>query len=66
MAVTLYGNFIDYNGDRTFIAAGNPSPVYNCGEFQCSVNYYLSDAGETVNYHTDQYRYDCNCDCNCL
>ena len=65
MAVTLYGNYIDYNGDRTFISTGYSSPIYGDCDFQCSVNYFLSDGGETVIFNADQYRSNCNCDCNC-
>jgi hypothetical protein len=63
MAVTLYGNYIDYNGDTPFIAVGNPAPVYNCGNVQCALYQFLADAGQTVNFHTDSYLYDCNCNC---
>jgi hypothetical protein len=69
MTVRLYNNYIDYNGDRTFIAvANNCGAVYGECDFQCSVDYYLADSGETVSFITDSYRYNCNCncDCNCL
>jgi len=66
MAVTLYGNYIDYNGDRTFIAISNCGYVSDCGGYQCTdVNcVYLSDGGETIGLSgTNRSRYNCACNC---
>jgi hypothetical protein len=69
MAVTLYSNYIDYNGDRTFIAVANcHGAVANCAEFQCQVANcaVLGDSGETVSLGGYGYvQYNCNCNCVC-
>ena len=66
MAVTLYGNLIDYNGDRTFIAVVNcHGAIAECGEFQC-VGWncaVLGDFGETLSIGGNGY---INVNCNCL
>ena len=65
MAVTLYGNYIDYNGDRTFVAISNcHGSVSECAEFQCQISNcaYLVDQGETIQIAgTGFTQYNCNC-----
>ena len=66
MPVTLYSNYIDYNGNRTFIAIGNCAYVTDCGDFQCLAQNCigLTDGGETVSISgAYAYRYNCNCAC---
>jgi hypothetical protein len=65
MAVTLYGNYIDYNGDSTFIAVNTAGGVINDGEgnIQCHSYPYLADDGQTVRLQVDYYQYNCNCAC---
>jgi hypothetical protein len=66
MPITLYTNYIDYNGNRTFVNVSNIYPVSDCGDFQCQVSFQgLQDNGETVTFNTSYYRYNCNCACNC-
>ena len=67
MPVTLYSNYIDYNGDRTFIA------VSNCGYAGVNCSYwgdyigncaYLTDNGETVTL-SGGWGINCQCQCAC-
>jgi hypothetical protein len=66
MAVTLYGNFIDYNGDRTFISVANCQGdiFFTEAEFQCQTYNcgYLVDNGEQLQLTGYGFgRYNCNC-----
>lgn len=65
MAVTLYGNYIDYNGNRTFIAISNcHGALADCGDFQCfTANCAtLGDNGETISISGyGSALYNCNC-----
>lgn len=65
MPVTLYNTYIDYNGDRTFIAVSNSYPTVNCGNIQCNVSTSLIDNGETVTLQQQNITYNCNCACDC-
>lgn len=69
MPVTLYSNYIDYNGNRTFVAISNcHGAVVNCAEFQCQATNcaVLGDSGETVTIGGNGFvQYNCNCACNC-
>jgi hypothetical protein len=71
MAVTLYGNYIDYNGNRTFVAVGNCGYAgYNCGDPNGTIEVgncnYLNDSGETVVLSGGWgVNCQCNCACNC-
>lgn len=69
MAVTLYGTYIDYNGDRTFVKIANCAGgiVGNC-DFQCSGwnCASLTDEGEQLRQGGNCFtKTNCNCACNC-
>jgi hypothetical protein len=67
MAVTLYGNFIDYNGRLTFkyISYNCHGTLADCGDFQCeSWNCaFINDEGEGLRLDGTGYIYS---NCNCL
>lgn len=69
MAVTLYSNYIDYNGNRTFVNVSNcQGAVGDCGQFQCVASNCatLTDNGETVSIGGIGFGgYNCDCACNC-